>query len=345
MFAIGGGILPQLALWGEVKSTCRGLCLLRGIDKIVELARKESAALRELKRTAGIATAYVFPAILAVWVAFYEKLISADPWLFWLPFAGLVLLQAVVGRYHLRGNQLVQEAYFESRDILDHNNTLKKSCNKLKRDIVYLSVVQEAALVWKAMERKYIEGGIHNADDLRESIAEIMAIIVRGRVKLFEFEPDELWNIAVYLYDARQERLAPVWRERHDEHPSKGLGREWARGQGHVGKAFADGATKITGDATDSDVAALMQPPGDMVNAYDDSAYRSFASVPIGPINQGDDPIGILVATSDRINRFDKANSLILLHAASVLANVVHLNHINLSTMLNDRQRDGSSVD
>jgi GAF domain-containing protein len=63
---------------------------------------------------------------------------------------------------------------------------------------------------------------------------------------------------------------------------------------------------------------------------YDKETYRSFASIPIGPIDENSQPFGVLVATSDQINRFYKGNCLILTHVADTLANVIHL--IELST-------------
>jgi hypothetical protein len=42
----------------------------------------------------------------------------------------------------------------------------------------------------------------------------------------------------------------------------------------------------------------------------------------------------VFVASSDRIGRFDRANSLILRHAAAELANLIHINEITMETVL-----------
>jgi GAF domain-containing protein len=105
--------------------------------------------------------------------------------------------------------------------------------------------------------------------------------------------------------------------------------RTWKQGQGHVGKAFSDGTAKITGDALDPNVASLMSPPSTLARGYDRQAYRSFASIPIVLENDLETVYGVLVATSDEVNRFNKFNCLILQHLADTLASVIVLERDN----------------
>ncbi len=88
---------------------------------------------------------------------------------------------------------------------------------------------------------------------------------------------------------------------------------------------------KITGDATEPNIAALLSPKAAKVFDYDDSLYVSFASIPLDVFGEGDRPLGVLVATSDRKNRFNRGNALILLHAADVLADLLILGHVKVT--------------
>jgi hypothetical protein len=60
----------------------------------------------------------------------------------------------------------------------------------------------------------------------------------------------------------------------------------------------------------------------------------SFASIPIGPVGESDEPIGVLVATSDRAGRFTSENSRILAHAALAIANAVSVAEVDLTTIV-----------
>ncbi len=70
-----------------------------------------------------------------------------------------------------------------------------------------------------------------------------------------------------------------------------------------------------------------MALPSDVpANDYDETAYRSYASIPIlldETDGATDEPIGVVLATSDRKDRFNKANCQILKQLAKVLFNIL----------------------
>ena len=184
------------------------------------------------------------------------------------------------------------------------------------------------------MQRRYVEKNFDDVEEIDNAISEILATIVNEREEIFEFSAKEWWNFAVYIYDPNEQLLKPIWREKHRNHPSEGIGRAWARGEGHIGKAFVDCDPKITSDATIAAINDLLGPPQNKKRHYDSQAYQSFASIPIGPINEDEEPIGVLVATSNQKGRFNKPNSQILRHTAGVLANFIYLNHIERNKLL-----------
>ena len=303
------------------------------MDRIADVAKKELRAVVSQRRLTGIMSVATFPAAVALWASFHEKLLSIDEVLFWVVLGIILSFHLLFSVCHLKGPHLVQEVYFEARKIFENNVELQEVNAGLVSDIEYLSILQDAALAWDVMEVQYVSNGISSLEELHESIDEILGVVVENREELFGFRPRERWNFAVFLFDRNRSKLIPVWRKKHTNHPSEGSGREWGPGQGHVGKAFADRSAKITSDATDSDVAELLRLPDGMARGYDVTTYRSFASIPIGPMRSDDDPIGVLVATSDEVGRFDLANSLILRHAASSLANVLYLSKFDISSI------------
>ena len=66
-----------------------------------------------------------------------------------------------------------------------------------------------------------------------------------------------------------------------------------------------------------------MAPPASLIQYYDQTVYRSFASIPIKLVNTEKQPFGVLVATSDRVDRFNKANCLILNYLASAVKSIL----------------------
>ena len=112
---------------------------------------------------------------------------------------------------------------------------------------------------------------------------------------IFGLGPSEEWSFAVYLYSQDKDLLVPVWRRK-----SKTTNRravilaESGRGEkGTSEKAFVDKRSIITGNAQHPD-AALFRCTLEKTRDYDKGSYRSFASVPIGPLLAEDSrPYGV----------------------------------------------------
>lgn len=140
------------------------------------------------------------------------------------------------------------------------------------------------------------------------------------------------FTLSVYIYSKERDLLIPVWRKRSECHPSSGAGRSWGRGQGHVGKAFVDRKPIVTGDAGHPDVKQLCGAPASLEAEYDQLAYRSFASVPILAATQ-ESPYGVLVATSDVVDRFDDVSSQLLLIHADAIGALFALNNVDIDCL------------
>jgi hypothetical protein len=291
--------------------------------QIKQTAKDEIKGLKIVKIVSNSITNFLIPFLIAVIVGYKNELEQGSKFLYWGLLISSVIIQLIFGIINLLfNNNLAIEAFFYAQDLSEENEVIKRENLILKSDIKSLNLLQTSIQAFRELESQFIR---KNEADLINFIDLTVSIIVDIRDQLFNFGANELWNFAVYLYNPDSDKLEVVWRKKHHNHPSQGEERKWKSGQGHIGKAFSDGTAKITGDALESNTASLMSPPPRLQRSYDQEAYRSFASIPIMLENETEVPFGVLVATSNKVNRFNKFNCLILKHLADTLANVIVL--------------------
>jgi|GEM_PF-4692150 len=293
-----------------------------------DAARNEVKVLASQRRLSSIMATFVLPGALTIWVGVGAlPSIGALKWWFWLGGAGLLGLWVVFGAFSLRSRFLATELYFELADVEDKVKEETHRIKNLEENIIYLSTATQATLGWFEMVAVEVRSPGATLEEIVDDI--VYPIAVNGSA-FFGFEADEHWTISVYRYDDVDHMLRPVSRMKDQWNPSGDRqAREWPPGVGHIGQAFSTKRPIITGDATAPDVAVFVQAPENLRRDGDDSQYVSFASIPIGPLGEGEDPLGVVVATSSRRGRFDEGNALILEQAASALACVMETRHIS----------------
>jgi len=282
---------------------------------MLDQIRRSIASLVKFARISSVICSVAIPILVGVFVVYYHELIIINPLLFWLPLIFVIIISCLYAGLTIE-MPLAAEYYID----LDQE---KVKNNNLSFNIVYMSLLQEHLLAWNIMVRGYAEGRLTTPDQLKNAVKAICGQIVARREEYFAFERNELWNFAVYLWDEQTQELIPVWRDRHPQHPSKGDGRHWRDGEGHVGHAFRRRDALITPDAQVPAIRDLMAA-GEKEQPYDAATYRSFVSQPISALGDTK-PFGVLVATSNLPNRFDKANALVLVHASSVIASTIEV--------------------
>ncbi len=296
------------------------------MEQIKQTAKREIKGLKIVKIASSLITNLIIPFLIAIVVGYKNELEQSSTSLFWGLLIFLIIIQLTFGGLILFfDTNLAIEAFFYAQELSEQNDDIRQENQILKNKIEYLNLLQSNIQAFRELESQFIR---KNEDDLTFFIDIAFSLVVDIREQLFDFEATELWNFAVYLYNQNSGKLEVVWRKKHHNHPSQGEERKWKPGQGHVGKAFSDCSAKITGDALDQNIAGLMSPPPQLNRNYDSEAYRSFASIPIMLENETEEPLGVLVATSNKVNRFDKFNCLILKHLADTLANVIVLKDI-----------------
>jgi hypothetical protein len=153
--------------------------------------------------------------------------------------------------------------------------------------------------------REIVEDGVTSGkldvDGLKKYSDAILGLIVERKSSLFGIE-DEKWNFAVYRFDEQSKMLDCLACRRAEELPDGHNHRSWASGEGHVGLSFSRRNELIFSDATRPDLRPVIGAKGTNFRDYDERSYRSLASMPISA--DGDKPLGILIATSDKIGRY-----------------------------------------
>ncbi|PXW67454.1 hypothetical protein C7964_10629 [Loktanella sp. PT4BL] len=138
-------------------------------------------------------------------------------------------------------------------------------------------------------------------DALKKSSKAVLGLLDERKTALFGIQ-DEKWNFGVYRYDAEVEKLVCLACKRADEVPPNHVHRSWRVGEGHVGLAYSRSNEIIFSDANTPELRTVVGAKGQNYREYDEHAYRSLASMPIS--TDGANPLGILVATSDKIGRY-----------------------------------------
>lgn len=283
---------------------------------MLEDVEKSIRSISKVYRGTSMFLTAVVPIIIGLLVALYDRIDAVSPFLFWIPLfflcaAGLLFSWATF--------DAVPAVDFYIRLVKETKNT-----DYLTKNIKYMSLLQETILAWNIISRDYYYNKLQNRNELGDAIGKICSQIVDSRDDFFEFERNEWWNFAVYLWSSQDQCLVAAWRDKHAKHPSTGIGRNWGVGEGHVGQAFRKREMLITEDAQAPEVGPMMQ--ANNPQPYDDEAYRSYVSQPIYIFSGGAiTSLGVLVATSNRPKRFHKANALVLQHAAGVLATTVYV--------------------
>jgi hypothetical protein len=266
----------------------------------------------------------LLPALIAAIVWFREQILQTGGALFFVLLAVFVSFQLFLFILGLVAKQSVQDLYFHAKDLKESADSLRLERDGLLKRAELYSFIEKYAAACSSSLLSY-SGQTLDWAGLERVVKNVLEPLVANGEDIFGFGPSEKWNFVVYIYHQATDELVAVWREKGQAHPSEGLGRKWRRGQGHVGFAFANARAVITEDGRDQDVRNLVTAPEGHRRDYDEDVYVSFASIPIGPVGAQLEPLGVLVATSDRAGRFSSENSRIFAQAALALANCISM--------------------
>jgi hypothetical protein len=297
-------------------------------------ARADARRAESFAKYAQLAQTIVIPALIVALAWYREPILAVSGNLFLMPLGVLVIAQVSLFFVTNSAKQSVQDLYFHAKDLGAKISTLEtEQVRLLERAGIFLFIDNYAETYCKTL-LAYKGQGVKTKEEFLRVVENVLDPLVENGEAIFGFGPSEKWNFVVYIFDSDKNVLVPLWREKSRTHPATGNGRAWGRGQGHVGYAFANQRAIITEDCRRDDVRNLVNAQGNLAQEYDVNTYVSFASVPFGSREPGRDPIGVLVATSDRPGRFTRDNSRLIVHAAVALANVLGVTDCDIRAVI-----------
>ena len=307
------------------------------VDALKKQARRRSTE----RHIAAVATLFIFPAIIGIFgagtadaVTYFGLNLVIFVW-----SAVVIVFCLFFWRWNPTGEDVVGLAV--SHENLENEvSECEKRIEKYARSINLLTIQANYSISSRNTIVTHVKAGMPDRAALEKAINDLADPLIAQGEEIFGLGSGERWSFAVYLYSKKSATLISVWRDRARCHPSRGMGRAWAAGEGHVGKSFTDQIPYITGDARSEEARQFSTAPPLKIEPYDRDTYISFAAIPIGPIlNQDTRPYGVLVGTSDRVGRFDRENSGILVQIAISIASLLITGNFDID-LLTAEQHD-----
>lgn len=171
----------------------------------------------------------------------------------------------------------------------------------LEEDYSFSERLQAVAVALRGIVNEVAASGPGAEDAQRARLGLMLDFVVADRVVLFGMDKDR-FNFAIYIYNDADQVLhcvacrRPIRVEEDADH------RSWDPGEGHVGMAFQGKREYIAEDTSKPDARQIFDAPEPKRRSDDLERYRSIASIPIRLGKE--DPVGVLVATSDIAGRF-----------------------------------------
>jgi len=137
---------------------------------------------------------------------------------------------------------------------------------------------------------------------MKEWMIDLLDFMVTDKLTLFQIG-DEQWNFSIYIFNETSGELECIVTRRPTVKEEQAGHRPWREGEGHVGKAFQGRRALVCRDSKDPNVRGFFDAPDGKLRGYDLDRYRSLAAIPIQV--DGAVPLGVLVATSEKVGRFD----------------------------------------
>lgn len=183
---------------------------------------------------------------------------------------------------------------------VQHCVELEQQISDYEKEVVRLS----AHINCLGVSARAIEGSllsISALDGLREVVRNLLENLADNRLDLFGIEDSEYWNFGVY--QQVDSELVCMCQRRNFNQTGESP-RIWPIGTGQVGLTYHRNSELLT-----SDVAAhpVFHATGDLKHDRDDERYRGIFSICIPDVNNNH-PIGVLIATSSKVGRFNQSN-------------------------------------
>ncbi|QQO21862.1 hypothetical protein JJB98_18940 [Bradyrhizobium diazoefficiens] len=186
-------------------------------------------------------------------------------------------------------------------DETKHSAGLQSEIDKQRAEVTQLSAhINCLNIAARAVEAALLS--TTTREGLETAAKQLLENLADQRSQLFGAGDEEQWNFAIYLRNENEELFCLHHRRNYGQ-PGD-IPRTWPVGAGHVGLACQRAGELLSDDAASQDV---FQGKGDLLRDYDRTRYRGIASICIPDVNDSS-AIGVLVATSSKVGRYNQAN-------------------------------------
>lgn len=155
--------------------------------------------------------------------------------------------------------------------------------------------------------REFVENEVVRYDgNIGKTMQKLLDMVARQIHELLAFNGGEHWTLSVFQAFPSSEAgnvLKHIAGQRADRNDEVKEHRSWGPGEGAVGHCFQLERELIIKDTQDREAASLFHIPAHLMHPDDAQKYVSFAAVPI-KVHSFAKPWGVLIASSDRPNRF-----------------------------------------
>lgn len=227
--------------------------------------------------------------------------------LFWMATI-FALLSALSGYLLAKGENLLSEIVVKTlhleeqlRDSKQDHSDAEDVLVKLYSDFERISHLLTISRTMNEIVEQTILRWERDSSTSEDVYLLFIDILCYRKSLIFNFS-DEDWSISIYMPPTEGEELQCIASRRADRRDEKRTHRSWARGEGHVGRAFQLEREIVVQDATRPDLQGLLAAPATKAHGYDHTKYRSIAAIPIKDGNEK--VLGVVIGTSESEGRF-----------------------------------------
>lgn len=193
------------------------------------------------------------------------------------------------------------DAIARAQAAVDEANERGATLQGLVSDFKWMTRIYRVSIALREYVEAVLLDGAGDDQAQKARLGSMLDIVLAEKDVLLGVK-DEAWNFSIYLYDRDSDTLRCAVCRRPSRAEEEAQHRDWKPGKGHTGLAWQWARELVVSDSGKPEVEAIFAASEDQRKDGDSDRYRSLAALPIRM--QGEDPKGVLVATSDRVNRY-----------------------------------------
>lgn len=197
-------------------------------------------------------------------------------------------------------------ALHDAAEALNELRACDEQIDELEAEFTWITRLYALSQFYRELiEAAFLQGSV-TAEVQKSRRATMLDQLLADKRTLMDIG-DERWNFAIYLYNPATGTLECDICRRLNRAEEEAEHRTWSPGEGHIGLAFQTKRRIIAANTSDPEASALFDAPESKRRDTDRDLYKSIASIPIS-LND-EQPVGVLVATTDVEGRFSAARN------------------------------------